>query len=198
MTIQDSLKTALEEAVAKRRFAMKALSREAASILRGTSVLKSFTNIASAFGEKVSSYILASLIRTSFLAEIVKTPKIESTKMEVHWADRLGVDDPRYASFEDCFQIFENGISSIEATLGNQEQHELLRVLASRHHVPYELPFDYSRREIAGHIHHTSNMVWLWNDEGVKRAIKLRGYLTNIANSLFRYINMLEARFNNP
>lgn len=188
MTSQDSLKTALEAAIAKKSFGMKALQREVISLFQGTTVSKSFTNIAVSFGERDSSYILASLIRNSFLTEIVKTPKIETTKMEVHWADRLGVDDPRYASFEDCLQIFEEGISAVENTLNNAEQRELLRVLASKHQVPYELPFDYNHREMVGHIHHPSNMTWLWDDEGVKRAIKLRGYLTNKSNNPYALI----------
>lgn len=188
MNIQDfqrtaSLKRALETAIAKKSFNMKMLQTDVISIFQGTPVSKSFINISVYFGAKVGSYILGSLIRNAFLAEIVKTPAIETTKMEVHWADRLGIDDPRYASFEDCLQIFEDGISAVEDTLGNEEQRDLLRVLASKHQVPYELPFDYNRREIVGHIHHPSNMIWLWNDEGVKRAIKLRGYLLNEATN---------------
>ena len=179
MIIQDSLKAALEEATAKERFDMRALSLEALSTLRGSSVSKQYLNITDSLGERVSSYVIDSLLRASFLTEIVKTPKIETTKMEVHWADRLGANDPRYASYEECLQIFEEGIAEVERSLNSAERSMLLRVLANKHHLPYELPLDYSRRETLGHIHHSSNMLWLWDDEGVKRAIKLRAYLTN-------------------
>lgn len=189
MTIQNPLKTALEAATTRKSFGIKTLREEIISILQGSSISKILTNIAIDLGEKISSYILDSLIRNAFLTEIVKTPQIETTKMEVHWTDRFGIDDPRYASFENCFQIFADGISAVENTLRNEEQRKLLQLLVSKHQIPYELPFDYKRREIVGHIHHPSNIIWLWNDEGVKRAIKLREYLTNkqynLSSSIF-------------
>jgi hypothetical protein len=178
MTNQGSLKEALEEAVAKERFDMHALSLKAISALGGSSASKRF-NIATHLGQKVSNYVLDSLLRASFLIEIVKTPKIETTKMEVHWTNRLDNDDPRYASYEDCLQIFEEGVAAAEDLLDNAERCELLCLLTTKHHLPYELPFDYRRREITKPMHHPSNMLWLWDDEGVKRAIKLRAYLTS-------------------
>jgi hypothetical protein len=183
MIIRNLLKIALEEATAKERFDMRALSLEAISTLKDSSVSKQHLNIATYLGERVSSYILDSLLRASFLTEIVKTPKIETTKMEVHWADRLGANDPRYASYEECLRIFEKGMTAVENSLNNAEHCKLLSVLASKHHLPYELPLDYNRRETIGHIHHPSNMLWLWDDEGTKRAIQLRAYLTNKINN---------------
>src|SRR5581483_9949712 len=104
MTDQGSLKEALEEAVAKERFDMHALSLKAISALGGSSASKRYFNIATHLSQKVSNYVLDSLLRASFLIEIVKTPKIETTKMEVHWTNRLDNGDPRYASYEDCLQ----------------------------------------------------------------------------------------------
>jgi len=179
MTDQASLKEALEEAVAKERFDMHALSLKALSALGGSSASKKYFNIETHLGQRVSNYVLDSLLRASFLIEIVKTPKIETTKMEVHWANRLANGDPRYARFEDCLQIFEEGIAAVEDLLDNAERCGLLRLLTTRHYLPYELPFDYHRREITKPIHHPSNMLWLWDHEGVKRAIKLRAYLTS-------------------
>lgn len=179
MDTQDSFKKTLETATINERFHMHALSLEIISLFQGSSISKKYMNIMKYFGEKISSYILDSLLRAAFFIEIVKTPKIETTKMEVHWAERLNIDDPRYARYADCLQIFENAITAVEYSLDDAEQCELLRILCNKHHLAYELPFDYQQRKINGQMHHPDNMIWLWNDEGVKRAIKLRAYLTN-------------------
>lgn len=188
MTNISSLKLILEEASAKKRFGMVALHREIVQTLTGTPISKSYLRFLNALGDKAGNYVFTSLIRASFLIEIVKTPKIESTKMEVRWADRLGTNDPRYASYEDCYQIFEEGIICIEQAIDEAENREILTILAKKRVLAYELPLDYNRRENTGHIHQPNNIIWLWNNEGFNRAIKLRAFLVNKATNPYAQV----------
>lgn len=133
--------------------------------------------------EKVSSYILQGILRASFLIELVKTPAIETTKFEVRWADRLDKKDPRYASFEDCLNIFEKIVISLQEALEVKGNLEFLTLLHAYHLLAYEIPLDYKEKILTGQMHSAKNIVWIW-DEIPKRAVKLRAFLLNPKNDL--------------
>ena len=53
-----------------------------------------------------------SIIRNTFLIELVKVPKIETTKFRVRWCEQLE-NDPRYCSFEECQEIAIDLLTSL-------------------------------------------------------------------------------------
>lgn len=179
----EALKEILEDAIAKERFSMRKLFQEVVLAINHTPTLRSFIRVTKVLGQKTSLYIFESLLRAAFLIELVKTPKIETTKMEVRWTARLNSDDSRYADFEDCYQIFQDGMVAVEDAVNDAEKREIFVILSRKRLVAYEIPLDYKHREISSHIHRSDNMVWLWDDEKVKQAIRLRMFLTDRANN---------------
>lgn len=116
------------------------------------------------------------IVRWSFLIELVKTPKIETTKFEVRWADRLGQADPRFASYDECLEMSIVLAAEVAKAIGDAEKRTLLEAFDHHNLVPYELPIDYVHREKAGRLHVAGNVEWLWG--GVPRkTVLLRDYL---------------------
>ena len=90
-------------------------------------------------GARVASHVLQGVIRAAFLIELVKSPKIETTKFEVRWATRLGAADPRFATYDQCFEIYEELIRELEEALLVPDNGELLRL--------FGFPFPAEQRE---------------------------------------------------
>ncbi|MBN2575180.1 MAG: hypothetical protein JXP73_11515 [Deltaproteobacteria bacterium] len=107
------------------------------------------------------------IIRWSFLLELVKQPKIETTKFEVRWTDRLGQDDPRFAAYEECLKMSILLATEVAEAVDDPEKRTLIEAFAHHNLVPYELPIDYRRRKKTGRLHVASNVEWLWG--GVPR-----------------------------
>ena len=117
------------------------------------------------------------ILRNVFLIELVKKPKIETTKFRVRWIDELG-DDPRGCSFGECFHIAQDLIRELPGWLGKTPEHDLsLRLSFNCSLIPYEAPLDYQLRKGTGaKLHTRGNLAWLF-DPLVLRTLKLRAFL---------------------
>jgi len=126
--------------------------------------------------------LVYSIIRNSFLIELVKTPKIETTKFRVRWAlDLLG--DPRYCSFDECLWIAMDLLTSFPAWMQNENHAEALRLSFSYGLLPYESPIEYNYRlTINNRIHQRGNIGW-YSDDLILKTLKLREYLVNHSTS---------------
>jgi hypothetical protein len=182
------IKETLEKAVSS-SFRMRLLFEGLAAELPRTIAHEPYVLLTQTVGPKIAAYVMQSLIRAAFLIELVKVPKIDSTKFDVHWTDRLAPDDPRRASYDDCFAILMSLLSQLESALPNPANAHLLGALADKRQVPYELPLDYQNRNIAVPIHRANNMAWMWDDLP-QRVVSLRTLLlspkTNPYAAFFR------------
>ncbi len=124
-------------------------------------------------------YLLQGLVRASFLIELVKEPKIETTKFEVRWAARLPRDDPRYASYAACCDIFSTMLRDLARSITHEARCALWRRFVKTKLVPYELPLDYRERLIESPIHRSANFMWLWDVDEVAKAVGLRESVMN-------------------
>lgn len=123
-----------------------------------------------------------SILRNAFLIELVKVPKIETTKFRVRWFNQLN-DDPRYCSFDECLLIAQDLLSTLPAWLANPSHAECMTLSFSNGMVPYEAPLDYaSRFTQQNRLHQRGNLIWLYDDL-VLRTLKLRKYLRDEATS---------------
>ena len=120
-------------------------------------------------------YLVQGLVRASFLIELVKEPKIETTKFEVRWATRLPKSDPRHASYAQCCEVFKALSKALAESVGDEQRRALCRQFMDARLVPYELPLDYRERLTDTAIHRASNLIWLWGDDRVVKAVALRG-----------------------
>lgn len=123
-----------------------------------------------------------SILRNAFLIELVKIPKIETTKFRVRWVDQLA-EDPRHCSFDECLAIATELFTTLPAWLENPIHAECLSLSFSNGLIPYETPLDYiNRLTPQGRLHQLGNLTWLY-DELALRTLKLRKYLTEEATS---------------
>jgi hypothetical protein len=119
------------------------------------------------------------ILRNVFLIELVKKPKIETTKFRVRWIDELS-NDPRGCSFDECLHMAQGLIRELPGWLGKSPEHGLtLQLSFNCSLIPYEAPLDYQLRKAAnGKLHTRGNLTWLF-DPLVLRTLKLRAFLTN-------------------
>jgi len=123
-----------------------------------------------------------SILRNAFLIELVKVPKIETTKFRVRWFDQLN-GDPRYCTFEECLNIAVELLTTLPTWLETPSHAECFTLSFSNSIVPYEAPLDYVMRFTKqGRLHQQGNITWLY-DELVLRTLKLRKYLTDRTTS---------------
>lgn len=123
-----------------------------------------------------------SILRNAFLIELVKVPKIETTKFRVRWFHQLN-GDPRYCSFEECMQIADNLLISLPVWLRNQNHSDALKLSFQHGLIPYEAPIDYVQRSTQeGRLHQFGNLVWFYDDL-ILRTLKLRKYITDRTTS---------------
>jgi|GEM_PF-844253 len=123
-----------------------------------------------------------SILRNAFLIELVKVPKIETTKFRVRWFDQLK-GDPRFCSFEECLEIATDLLSMLPDWLHTPTHLEVLNLSFTNGMIPYEAPLDYQRRLTPDRrLHQQGNLIWLFDDL-VLRTLKLRKYLTESETS---------------
>ena len=123
-----------------------------------------------------------SIIRNSFLIELVKTPGIESTKFRVRWANDL-INDPRYCSFDECLWIAIDLLNSFPIWFQNKNHAEVLNLSFAYSLLPYESPIEYNYRLTNDHrIHQRGNVIW-YSDDLILKTLKLRKYLLDQATS---------------
>ena len=123
-----------------------------------------------------------SILRNAFLIELVKVPKIETTKFRVRWFGQLE-GDPRYCSFDECLNIAVELLATLPTWLETPAHAECLNLSFSNGIIPYEAPLDYTKRLTKqGRLHQQGNLTWIY-DELVLRTLNLRKYLTDEATS---------------
>ena len=123
-----------------------------------------------------------SVLRNAFLIELVKVPKIETTKFRVRWVDQLD-GDPRYCSYEECLEVAVELLSTLPGWLEDPSHTETLRLSFSNGIIPYEAPMDYARRFTQQRrLHQLGNLTWL-HDEPILRTLKLRKHVIDKATS---------------
>lgn len=170
------MKKTIEQAVTQQTFNGKALYRSLLPKLENHPPVRSLISGARMTLDKglFDPSVLA-LVRAAFLIELVKQPKIETTKFEVRWANRLPTSDPRYATFEKCLGVFMVAMRGLlRAGPGTLEEDMLRSFLLSDRLLPYEIPVDYCERRITDPLHVEDNIKWLWDDEAVQGAMRLR------------------------
>ncbi|MFW6016418.1 MAG: hypothetical protein ACOCRK_08260 [bacterium] len=125
-------------------------------------VNKYLDEIQTSFDSRTLRHIKLGLVRFSFLIELVKDD-ISSTKYEIRWSNRLKLD-PRYASFEECMDIFFSLITNLLPL--TQKKINNLILFNKYNQVPYELPIDYITRFTPNKkLHTSSNITWLFDEE---------------------------------
>src|SRR5690554_6902872 len=103
--MQDNIfRAVFEQEVGQRAFSMSRLVQQ----LIGTDgrFAQTYKNIAVQLNPKTAAHTFQGIIRSVFLIEPVRLPA-GATKMTVRWSERLDAHDPRYASFTQCLEIFE-------------------------------------------------------------------------------------------
>jgi hypothetical protein len=129
-------------------------------------------------GKKNYQKLGYAILRSAFLIELVKVPKIETTKFQLRWFDQLD-GDPRWCSFDECLQITFDLLKTLPAWLEDKQHDEALILSFICGLLPYEAPIDYHRRNgHVGRLHERRNIGWFF-DELMLRTLKLRRYLTD-------------------
>lgn len=116
---------------------------------------------------------LRGIIRNSFLIELVNE-EVTSTKFRARWSVQLQ-GDVRYASYEECFRIFQKILSRVAAL--SQEDLAVVLEFLNNSRIPYEMPIDYIDR-YAEPIHTAENMD-LVLDETVRKCVQMRRFVGN-------------------
>jgi len=176
VTDGEPFRRVVEDEVGRARFSMPAVVRGALATLSGTEDLAAHAAVEEAAGRRVAMHVLKGVLRSVFLIELVKTPKIETTKFEVRWASRLEERDPRHASYDDCCAALRSVMAELRIAVGDPSKRELLGLFERQHLLPYEIPLDYRERVVDGQMHNAANIGWIWGDE-LKRVMTLRSFL---------------------
>jgi len=134
------------------------------------------------------------ILRHIFLIELVKLPKVESTKFRVRWCDQLEgntidakENQQRYCSFEECIRIAAEILDQLATGwLDAPDNHETLRLFFSHGLLPYEAPIDYcqpvAHTDNETRIHRVGN-VGLVTTPTMLQTLRLRKLLTDTRTS---------------
>lgn len=157
------MKNEIDKAVEAETFRGKALFKDLVPLFgESKALLDAYRAVTDAWGKRTADETLLGIVRWSFLIELVKKPKIETTKFETRWAKRLGHDDPRYATFDECLDMCIVLANEAAASGANGERRTLVEAFIHHNLVPYELPLDYRRRVAGARLHTPDNVEWLW------------------------------------
>lgn len=171
-------KQSIDNSIESDRFSMNGLFVLLSS-MPGFINLNDYDYLEKIFGSISTKKLFIGIIRFAFLIEIVKVPKIETTKFESRWGQRLSEDDPRQADFDECLEIYRYSVSKlIDCINKSHENIEVVNSFLKKTQVAYEIPLDYKSRIIDGKIHTVSNVDWYFDDL-VKKVAKLRDLLLN-------------------
>lgn len=175
----DEFKFILEQSVKAQRFSGNTLLDETLQLFRNRNYLETQNSILTdVFDEKGFKYVMKSILRNSFLIEIVED-KIATTLMKTRWEkfpsagkkqEAFNSSDPRFSSFDECLKIFNKLISALVYQFNrgpNFQVKDLILDYKTYHVLPYELPIDYCKSTIPpGHpIHTEGNVDWFFKPE---------------------------------
>ncbi len=170
-----TLKDVFDSEISNARFNMPRLSGRATDALAGTIAFRQFLSVAAALGDRASTYAFRAALRTAFLIELVKED-VKTTKFAVRWTTRLNREDPRYASFDVSFEVFEHLMNMLSQAVQDTIGRELLGLMTGNHQLAYELPIDYLERNISLPLHRAENLSWIEGDLP-ERVLRLRALL---------------------
>lgn len=175
------MRNIFDAAIAAETFRGKDLLKKLMTVLdKQPELYAAYQSLVATWPEKsTAADTFLGIVRWSFLIELVKMPKVETTKFEVRWADSLG-KDPRSATYEECVEMCVVLASDVAKSAKVPERRTLLEAFDHHSLVPYELPVDYRKRERSGPIHIASNVEWLWGDIP-RKTVLLRDYLLSPA-----------------
>lgn len=180
------MQATIERLLASEHFSMPALCDAVLPLIeRHASVAHAIPVLQRLLGRDYKNFVCA-VIRHVFLTELVKVPKIETTKVRFRWYSQLE-NDQRYCSFEECLGMAEDLLVEISnGWLENQENLEVLQLFLNHSLLPYEMPLDYESRpplsDSVTRIQRRGNLRWIATDT-MRRTLKLRKFLTNSATS---------------
>ncbi len=172
----DPLQALFEAQAQQDRFSVPNLSAALLASPAGQHVAAHHAAIDATLGKALADYVIRSVLRATYLIELVKHPKIDTTKFEVRWAARLPASDPRYATFDECSRIFEAVMAALHEAIRDDVKRTLLANLHANSMIPWEIPLDYRDRTLIGPIHTADNIYWMWDDLPT-RVAALRAYL---------------------
>lgn len=149
-------------------------------------VAEALAAIGARFSEQQFTKLRRALLRHVFLIELVKRPKIETTKFRTRWCEQLNRDQ-RFCSFEECLAIFDDLVTFLAGEWLNENQHEeILKLFLDHSLLSYEVPLDYlsvpSRTDPETRIHTRGNIAWRLS-EHAGRTVRLRKHLTDTDTS---------------
>ncbi|MEY3869378.1 MAG: hypothetical protein ACRCT1_23180 [Microcoleaceae cyanobacterium] len=176
----------IDRLIASERFSMTSLYNSVWSIFSTNEAIADSISILMAHShfsnksKKKYKQLAYGILRHTFLIELAKLPKVETTKFCTRWDSQLN-GDPRECSFEECLEIAQELILKLTSGWINTPKNwEVLDLFFSHGILPYELPIDYLERptmsETFTKIHRKGNIDWMV-DENVIRTLKLRKYL---------------------
>lgn len=166
-----------EQQIAQERFSLRAVTDHLAQELGSDEPLQIFADIQKRLGVTTAHVTLQGLLRSVFFIELVKVPKIDSTKFAVRWSAALETEaDLRFASYEECLSLFGTLTERLYVALGEDANVELLRFFNGHRLLPYEIPLDYRARNLSGRMHVADNLFWAWDDLA-REVIGLRAFL---------------------
>lgn len=185
----ENFKLILEKSVSSTRFNGNILLNDILNSFNKNSFLSNELGIiAKNLGEDVYKYTISGLLRNSFLIELVNDD-ISTTIMEVRWVvkesggkkhEEFKSSDPRYSSFDECYNIFTKLIYELLNVVEKNEVKNLLKLYRKYKLIPYELPIDYIDYSISVRpippIHVEGNIEWNWGGKFAK-LMKLREFL---------------------
>ena len=174
---------ALDRIVNAERFSMSALCSEAWPLIETDApVSTSLTSIRRALSPAHYRKLQYAILRQVFLIELVKQPRIETTKFRARWWNELD-EDPRSCSYEECLQIAHSLLIELSTNwLTDASHREVLTLFFDYGLLPYEVPIDYnavpSPLDPTTRLHCLGNLSWTFN-RTMARTLKLRQFLTD-------------------
>jgi hypothetical protein len=178
------MKAKMDAAVGADRFSLPRIHDAVVADLKQLPVEAGLSEIAGQLTSKQLTALRRALIRWSFFIELVKKPKIETTKYEVRWAARLGVGDPRYLGYHECVAFYEAAVVQLVADIAaDLTRLETLKAFLDYPLNAYEIPLDYDERHPVNGIHQPDNVTWVWSQDAWE-TVGLRKHLWQPTNQL--------------
>jgi hypothetical protein len=175
----------IESIIAAERFSMPALASRVWPLVEARPEITPL--VVTLRGRLGNHYddLLCAILRHVFLIELVKVPKIDSTKFRTRWFEQLE-GDPRRCDFAECVDMARDLLTDLAGGwLDVPENDELLRLCFDHSLLPYEVPIDYQDRgtgDAGGRIHRRRNLLWT-STPTMLRTLKLRKYLKDPSTS---------------
>ena len=173
----------LDSIINAERFRMSTLCSEAWPLIEAdAAIAASLTSIRRDLSSTHYRKLQYAILRQVFLIELVKQPRIETTKFRARWCNELA-EDPRGCSYEECLQIARSLLIELSTTwLTDASHREVLTLFCDYGLLPYEVPIDYnavpSPPDTTTRLHCLDNLSWTF-DRAMARTLKLRQFLTD-------------------